>query len=260
MKFCLKCANGTHKTSDCKFKFFKNCLECGGNHFTFLCMSNRSTNEIKTQQREEAKNLSLAVDYKLMTCYINSTVILPTFTGTFDDGDQIRGMRDSGAQASFISEDVARKHNLKVIKHIDLALSGFNSTVNYDTKVVKVPIWLGDEQHNFEAICVPEINTKLRILGLQKVSQIITKKGYKLADRYHVLGDDINNINLIIGANALYCIPEKNISFGVNGLYSETPLGIMLVDDVNLLSENLDYLPAINTQTVKSPDKFFETI
>lgn len=44
-KWCTQCQNPDHKVSDCKFKFNKTCSNCGGRHFSWLCINKTSQNK-----------------------------------------------------------------------------------------------------------------------------------------------------------------------------------------------------------------------
>ena len=243
LNYCIRCANSGHSTGDCKFNFFKNCVHCKGKHFSFLCLS-RSKQDIR--QREAIENKTVCINYDIFATNVTNSSILPTFTSHLPDGKMIRILRDTGAQASFIRRDLAIKHKLKVLREINLTLNGFNTSANFDTYVVEVKLKIGDETHCIEVMCVPCISTKLLLPGLSIVAKTIVKKGYKLADEMLVSGDTIADLDMVLGVNALYCLPESNVPFGLKGMYSETSIGMMLFGDLKNLAENLDYLPSVD--------------
>ena len=39
LKACTRCSYRNHTTKDCRFKFGSKCRQCGGNHFTYPCVS-----------------------------------------------------------------------------------------------------------------------------------------------------------------------------------------------------------------------------
>ena len=97
------------------------------------------------------------------------------------------------------------------------------------------------------SVCVPSINTCLRLDGITDVVKGFIEKGYKLADKFLNPNYDetIDNIEFILGANAIYCLPKKTKIFGRNilSVYSDTLLGIMLMGDVRNIINNLPFLP-----------------
>lgn len=237
--YCTRCANSTHKTFECKFKFYRSCSKCHGKHFTFLCLS-----KIKNDNKKEAvQSMSATVDLKLTKFNITNKSILPTFTN-YINNSKIRILRDSGSQTSFITRKMADKEKLKVVKKINLSLNGFNSVANYNTDIVEINMTFGDKKHKFQAVCVPKITTKLNLPGLSYLAKKLVGKGYKLADDQLQSSDTINDLEMILGANALYCMPEKNVVLGNNGIYSDTPLGILLFGNIDVLTESLENLPS----------------
>ena len=58
--------------------------------------------------------------------------ILPTFSKRFPDNSVIRGMRDSGCQTNFITQEAADRLKLKVIdSNFPLPVHGFNASQRY---------------------------------------------------------------------------------------------------------------------------------
>jgi len=231
---CIKCAYATHKTSECKFKFHKECSNCSGKHFSFLCMAKSNRNN------ELIQSHTATVSFNMSTSNVGKTSILPTFTNTLNNSE-IRILRDTGAQTCFICRDVAERENLEVVGRINLTLNGFNVPLNYDTNIVEINMKFGSKLHKIRAVCVPYIPIKLNLPGLARVAKAVTDRGFILADKQLQLSDNIGNIEMVLGSDALYCLPETNIIFGQNGLLSETPLGLLLYGKVINLSDNLEY-------------------
>ena len=106
---------------------------------------------------------------------IGSECILPTFTFSIK-GHLIRAMKDSGCQTNFIEESLARKLNLKTIEdNIVITVNGFNGSQTYQTKIVNVPINIGNKYRNLKAMCIPEIRTELDLPNLGKLIEILNK-------------------------------------------------------------------------------------
>ena len=164
--------------------------------------------------------------------------ILPTFSiplsHTF-----LRGMKDSGSQLNFIKSDVAQENNLEILeRNFPISLTGINSSRKLLTNIVKLDFCCGDAVHSIEAICIPEINTKLNLPGLGKVVHEFSKKGYAFADQFLL---EISDLNFILGTESFHCLPDRAELFGleVPSVYLESPLGIMLLGNINRILNNL---------------------
>ena len=73
---------------------------------------------------------------------------------------------------------------------------------------------------------------------------------YKLADK--LLKDDstkLDNIGLLLGANASHCFEGKYTKFGNNSVYFETNFGILLLGDTEELLRDLHSLPKNMAET-----------
>ena len=146
-------------------------------------------------------------------------------------------MKDSGAQCSFIDEHIANRENFRIIKSdVNLTVNGFNSSKSYKSKLVEVPLTFGNETQNIAAMCVPSISTKMSLPGLGTIVKKFLECGFDLADKRFLdpENDDISDINLILGSNAVHCLPQTDILFGKDSIFSKTKIGIMLSGDMNL--------------------------
>jgi hypothetical protein len=82
-----------------------------------------------------------------------------------------------------------------------------------------------------QAICVPEIRTKLAIPKLAKIVDGFLSRGYKLADEdLSSSSDEISNIGFVLGTSDSDLLLEKQIVFGdlLPSVFSETIAGILL--------------------------------
>ena len=144
--------------------------------------------------------------------------MLPTFFFFFCTlgYSKIRGLKDSGFQANYISECALEGHCFKIVKdNFDLIVSGFNGAKCYRTKIVQISLKIGETVHNVEAICVSSIDMNLNLPGLGKVVKSFRNYGYMLLDVF--LDEDrkdISNIQFILGANSAHCLMEKMVNFG----------------------------------------------
>ena len=135
---------------------------------------------------------------------------------------------------------------MKVLQNdITLTINGINSSQQYKTKLVQFSAPFGEQQHVLEALCLPKINISLKLPGLTNVVKAFIFKGFNLADSFlEEGGDEISQLDMILGTKGSHCLPETEIVYGSNGgsVYSETSLGIVLKGDIQTLLNNVDHL------------------
>jgi len=193
---CTTCGLMNHKSVECKFVFSKKCFNCNGNHMTFLCAPVQKSNSsgssadlsVRPKTSKFKSNKGKVVSNVVWTgaamqSAIGGNSVLPTFT-CFMNGYQVRGMKDSGCQPSFVESELAEKLDLPVVSEdIQIKISGFNSSKNYKTKIVMLEMYIGGEFVRLEAVVVPKIRINLNLPGLNEVVAGFRDKGYVLADR-----------------------------------------------------------------------------
>ena len=245
LKVCIKCANNNHDSENCQFRFYKNCYHCKGLHFSFLC-----PNEVKNSQpkQNDSKVAVSAGTISIEATTLNFESIFPTLLPTcsipMDNGYMLHAIKDSGAQCTIILTGVAEKNCLNVVKNVDIQINGFNASKPYATKVVEVPLLFGSEYHTITAVCVPDINIKLKIEGLHEmVTNFVTRK-YELADKTLLDMHDnecIDHINFILGADYGYILNENKAVFPLEAKCNcyETPLGIVLMGNITNILNNI---------------------
>ncbi|XP_068247851.1 uncharacterized protein [Palaemon carinicauda] len=267
LKACIKCARLDHSSDKCNFYFARRCF-CGSFHFTFLCLSNirkEHTNDSnglakkgkdkppksdKVEVKDKSSSITFAeASRDVMMVNDCSLAILPTFSCDLLNGNRIRCLRDGGCQSNFITEECAVRENLPIVKsNITLRVNGFNSSRLYNTCSYKVSMMIGDRLCELEAMSVPSIKTCLKLPGLTSVVQGFIEKGYTVADKYLLNGkDEIMDVDFILGSNSAYCLKENTVLFGdlegnIPSVYSVTPLGIMLIGNLDQMSHNLIHL------------------
>lgn len=253
---CLKCANITHTTDNCKFKFRQKCHRCSKFHFSFLCTAD--SNQSSRVSNNSSKHSQNAVNNAVSTGTLwvgqvdvqnyGADAIVPTFSVCVS-GRTLRVMRDSGCQPSLIKRSVANELNLSVVQdNFSVTINGVNDSDRIVTKIVSVPLY-GNEIVN--AICVPEIKTNIRLPNLSKIANHFIDKGYILADKTLTsCFDCINDLDVILGNNEAHVMPQTDVLFGKSppSIYSETPAGIMLMGCVGRILNNLRYLPDLNRE------------
>ena len=275
---CTLCSYGNHETKACQFKFSSRCRLCQGFHFTYLCVAkkneskpgNASSSSVKTETpvaesskdipksnkgKGEGKNSTLngiAITEVLRNITCDDPIILPTFTceikGVGNSLEPVRVLMDGGCQRNFIDEKIAIDNNLKVLNNnVGLDIHGFNTTKTVETKRVLVPLRVGNETVNIEALCMPEIRTKLSIDGLDKIINSFLCKGYSLADKELREGghEEIGNIGIILGEDGDYVLKTTTMSYGrgTESTYYDTCLGVVLRGNVDRILSNIQYLP-----------------
>ena len=275
---CSRCGYPNHVTRNCKFRFTQRCRTCSGWHFTYLCIgkekpsssnnkdlvsSNSRTSEANTpgnknkaDTKQTTNSLTLAEIHQNVT---GGVAILPTFTcDVARDGYKVRVLRDGGSQRNFICFRYVEKLGLPVsVKNISMAIHGFNSTREIVTDIVSVPVKIGSEWHNIEAVVVPSISINLKLDGLDVIVKSFIDKHYTLADEF--LGQATNtvgNIGIILGNDSDYLLEVTTRKFGSGtpSIYLDTPLGVMLSGSIDRIISNLDALPRL------SPKDNFHTL
>ena len=180
IKACLRCGYTNHITSDCRFNFKQLCSTCGGKHFNFLCPKSNDGGSSYPRKFENKpiNSGTITIDFEALFTRNSSNVILPTFSCKLNDTNDIRCLKDSGCQASFITQAYADANALEIIhSDISLTVKGFNETKQYAANVVKVNINTGSSVEIIEAVCIPDIPTKLSLPGLSNVFENFQKKG-----------------------------------------------------------------------------------
>ena len=262
LKGCLKCGNLSHEAANCRFRFHKKCLNCAKYHFTYLCISDKPKVKSDSSQSSTKKNASSSVSDKNndafggisvggvslgMLAQYGEDAVIPTFSISVRNY-KLRCMRDSGCQPNFITDEMARKLNLKVVQsNFSLTVNGFNASEQYLTNIVEMCI--DKDSSKIKVICIPSIRTKLVLPGLSKVARVFTDKGYKLADDFLLEGsDEIGEIDFILGNSDSQVMPQREVQFGspVASVYSVSPFGILLIGSINRYLNNLNYLPELS--------------
>lgn len=197
---CIRCGYVNHKTTDCSFKFSKPCLNCNGKHMSFLCASSKKNPNFEKINKNSGANVTSGMICAEAAFHSNvgSETLLPTFSLSID-GLKLRGMKDTGCQPNFILSSVATELNLPVVKNnFQVTVNGFNQSKKYETKIVSVNLKIGNDFHNVEAICIPNIPTSLNCPGLKGLANEFVSKGYLLADNALRHSDKINNLSFIL--------------------------------------------------------------
>ena len=249
LKLCQSCGN-EHSTESCKFKFYRACYHCNGTHFSFLCPKSPNKESANFTKIEKVKvaNAMINIETTMVNFQSNFSTILPTCSLPIAKEKYLHTLIDSGAQCSLILAEVAEKMKFKVLEGVDIQINGINSTKPYKTKIVEIPVFIHDNRSFIRAICVPEINIRLKILGLNDLIGQFNKRGYGLADKTFLERkelDCIEGIEFILGADFSQLIGENKKVFPnhtCNCVHSS--LGVILMGTVQSIRDNiLKYSP-----------------
>lgn len=256
---CIKCGIDNHQSKDCKYRFKRSCRTCDKMHFDYLCLQDRSKISVNScstsntggeiETNDTVVHGSLILNSFNVNFKNSKDVIIPTFTCKLWNGNILRGMKDSGAQFSFISESAVNANKFKLIeKDLTVNINGVNSCKKLNTKVVEIKADFGTGIIPFYAIVVPEVPTVVKIPGLTSVVSEYRRRGFSLADGKLGESDIVEHLDFVLGSNAFYCLPEKSVVFGEFpfSCYSETKIGIILYGSIEPLKLNLKFLP-LNT-------------
>lgn len=269
---CVRCGFINHKSDNCRLSNLK-CKLCGGAHFPCLCVKNGIDygNSKNVPDKPVSKTVRKYNNNIIWTSHAGSSVeglALPTFTASVND-KLVRIMRDTGAQATLISDKLANSLNLNVLKNdISITINGFNGAKNYVTKLVEVPMKLNGDSNKLvmiKALCVPNINISLDVPGLGIVVEKLVSKGYYLADKlFDNKVSQIRDIDIVLGSDFAYCNPITTKIFGKNldSTLLMTPVGVMiegsiqkLIDDMYYLDEN-EVVNSFNISLIKERKDF----
>ena len=254
---CVKCVKFTHISAECKQEFKRSCSKCGKFHYAFHCLAKNSS-EKKNPNKDKTKSQEVSVQSgslfvgKISLEQYGEDAIVPTFSVGMGNGHKLRCMRDSGCQTNFITNDCADKLKLKEIcSDFPITVNGFNKAERHITRVVELK--LNQNQPPITAICVPKINIDLKLPGLSEVVEQFVSKGFRLADEFLLLGKDyIYGIDAVIGNNDAHVLPQHDVAFGSASasIYSDSPVGIMLMGGVKRILKNIEKLPLANSYSV----------
>ena len=130
-------------------------------------------------------------------------------------------------------------------------MQGIPGSKKFLSDLVQFPIKVGNMTYQLEAYSIANLTFKLCNPYLYNVASQFKQRGYVLADPNLTKSPDkIQPVQIILGVNNSYILPEREIVFGHenNSVYSLTSVGIVLKGDINLLLKNVACLNQPNTE------------
>lgn len=113
-------------------------------------------------------------------------------------------------------------------------VNGVNESKHYNSKLVKVPLTLEDSGHHLTALVLPSISTKLDLPRLGEVVEIFKRRGYKLADKdLSYKSQIVDNFDFILGTKSTFCLPDTDVLFGEESVFSVSPVGVLLKGEID---------------------------
>ena len=175
---------------------------------------------------------------------VNCDSVPPTFS-FYINKSMVRGLNDRGSQNLFVSERLVSSHSLKAIHdNVKLTINGFSKPQCYLSRIVEVPVCLGQSVHKIPSLAVPEIKVNLNLPQLGSMVEAFLHKEYKLADsNLNENSNSVSNVNFLLGSDAARCLTGVDRYFGRKPLYIEASVFILLLGNITSLLQDLPYLP-----------------
>ena len=277
---CTKCSNTDHFTEACNFRFRKPCNLCNKYHFMFLCPE-RTITHVETKnglgekkpfvpgkahektrvdfhkppfsnggvRPKQGKNntglicgivnasysqQNVDIDAALSTCTVISS----------DESKYIRCLYDIGSQSSFVSEKMLTQIDHTILnENVNLTIKGINNSKCFHSKLVEARLNFDGHIFVVNLLTVPSIDIHLKLPHLNKVVSEFSKREFILADRLLTeKSNSLNNVGLILGANAAHCFIGETVKFGNSSVYLRTKFGIMFLGSIRVILEDLPRL------------------
>ena len=166
-------------------------------------------------------------------CDIDSA--LSTFTVKNRGGNAfIRGLFDIGSQSSFVSDKMLNQLDYVVLNdHVNLTIKGINNVKTCKSKLIEAKLQFGEHKFTVKLLTVPTIDISLNLPQLGKMVSRFVDNGYHLADELlNSKSEVLNNIGLILGADAAHCFTGNTQSFGKSSVFISVKFGILLLGSI----------------------------
>ena len=224
-RLCFKCLFRSHTIRNCRSR--RNCFSCkSSSHHTAIC-DRSSRNHTGDKAAKKPDDQTEACSH--VTTFIGSktTVLLQTASGIVSDNYErrstpVRIVLDSGAERTYITEDLVKKLNLTAISSHNVQLNTFgepkgkSKRLNYYSFCVKKPT-RGCNIY-MTGFAVPTICVPLKTCKIDVVEEAFPGiKDIDLSEATDNEGD--RRIDLLIGSDFYWSVIEdENKRFGHEGL------------------------------------------
>ena len=139
----------------------------------------------------------------------------------------VRAFIDGGAQRSFISPQLVKALNLRVVKRINFPFRAFGGKPIFQTfDVVKIRLFLNNQYTNLNLLVHEGVNTTIHNPGIFEASRHLINNGFTVADKF-VTSDYLSEIGILVGGDYF-----NNLVHGVgqyHGIFFyNTPEGVSI--------------------------------
>ena len=192
-KLCFNCLSSDHGIRNCPSN--NSCRECGQKHHTLI--HKPKAVQATVSETQSANDVTVATHSAAQS----GTVILPTAVVRIRDGHgstlNVRALLDTGSQASFITESVVQRYNLKK-KKISTTVSGLGKSSKTAASSVELSLMCDNTKvATVNAIVMPKLTTDLPSCAID-LTKIKCLQNLKLADaEFHVP----SAIDMILGSD-----------------------------------------------------------
>ena len=217
LKICFKCGRNYSYSHKCPQAY--HCKHCKRDHRTDLCIENSnsppvaSPSQPKTNRGPSTQAASGSNNQQVHTVKPveakGSGVALATAQMKISYRGKVTSCRsffDIGSQVSFVHPDVLNRLGLKYEPECSLTISPFvidddRESARIEGQYVKLGICLGKRKFNLRFFATYQTRMIAHCPGLHAAVTSLAKVGHKMADPQ--VGDEINDVELIIGADYL---------------------------------------------------------
>ena len=167
-------------------------------------------------------------------------------------------MRDLGSQNNFVKLSVADKHNFKILENdVKVRVTGFNSSKEFVTKLVEMPLVISGRYCNIPAICTTEFNISLNLPGISSLARKFVSKNYELADEFLLHSSDkIQDLHFVLGTKSAYCLKTCEVSFGARSVYADSDVGALLLGDLPQMLVDIESLSMKSKSSLRRSKKY----
>ena len=261
---CFNCL-GSHKVAHCNSKF--RCKNCKHKHHTSLCRPSSEepkTNKSDAQEKPPQPPTQTVTTLTPVSCESQQTKQTATTTTTISllktaiapisaEGLQISGniLFDEGSQRSFVTEEIAKRLNLKPIQSEHIAVAPFGAEyisaqhlsvaqINIESSTgCRIPI---------SVLIVPFIAAPLQNSLRASITGFPYLQGLKLA--HPITNEENFQISVLIGADFYWTFVEDHIIRGDGPTAQQSKLGYLLSGPIPQMPSQLSNALHVVTMSI----------